>query len=717
MNQTENFNLEYNQIRGKIPVKGSGIEIRHTICSICNPHSHCGIDAYVRNGKIIKVEGSNANPRSKGTLCSKGAASRQYIYNKDRIRTPLLRRNQKGSGQFEPISWEDALDVIGDRLNKIKKESGPESVAFFVGFCKWMRPFVKRLTYSYGSPNYCDESSVCYAATKMAAVLNYGYPALPQLAKAKCLLVWSNNPFYTNTSSVRRLLGAKESGLKIIEVGPLLTPLTAHADIHLRLRPGTSGALALGIAHVIIEEGLYDQDFVEEWTNGFEDYRAYTSQFTPEKTAEITGVSKNLIQQAARLFAKTKPGALLSGASPTVHHTNGLQNHRAILSLIGLTGNFDREGGNYVIPRTWLSDANGLNTRQLEYEAPPPWSEMAPRISIKTFPVWNRLFNETQAMRLPYRIQNSDPYPIKAILGFGLNYRMWPGSDFMKKQLKSLDFFVNIDLFMTDTCKLAEIVLPACTSFERSELKFYSEDYVIWTTPVIQPLWESRSDPDIIFDLAKRIVPDDDLMAEGYEANIDWILEPTGLTVKELKAYPTGLNLKDIPKPPYEKYKKSGFPTLSGKMEFTSSILTEEGLDALPTYREPKHSPISTPELAKDFPLILTTGARLPMYIHSRTFRMPWTKRLRPEPSLDLNPIDAEKRGISQGDRVRLSTPRDSIEVLANLTEIVPPGVINIFHGFRKPEINVLFEPDYLDPISGFPGFKSLLCNVQNITD
>jgi anaerobic selenocysteine-containing dehydrogenase len=700
---------------GKVPLEGSDVEIRPTICAICNPHSHCGIDAYVKDGVIIKVEGTKRNPHSEGVLCSKGAASREYIYHRERIRTPLLRKGEKGSDDFEPISWDEALDRIGDRLQEIKKESGPESVAFYVGYTKWMRPFVKRLAHSFGSPNYCTESSTCFTATKVANLLNYGYFGPPELPKSKCLLVWSSNPFYTNPSTVRRLLDERERGLKIIEVGPLITPLTAHADIHLRIRPGTSGALAHAMAHAIIEEELMDMEFVENWTQGFEEYRAYVEGFSPTTAEEITGVPAELIKQAARLYATTKPAGLMVSASPTVHHTNGLQNHRALIALIGLTGNFDREGGNYVSPPGWLYVDNGLVVRQAEYEQSRPWSEMAPRWTEKKYPVWSRFISETQAMELPFQIQNPDPYPIRAVVAFGMNYRMWPGSDFMYESLKKLDFMVHAELFMTDTCKLADIVLPACTSFERSELKFYAEDYVIWTTPVIEPLWESRSDADIIFDLAKRIAPEDDLMQKGYEANVDWILKPTGLRVKELKKYPAGYAVKNIEKPPYRKYEKSGFPTPSGKMEFASTIMEEANYDSLPTFKEPKLSPRSTPEVAKDFPLILTTGARLPMYIHSRTFRLSWTRGLRPDPMLDINPIDAAARRISQGDWVTLSTPRNSIKVKANLTEVVPPGVINIFHGYTEPEVNMLVEPDYLDPVSGFPGFKSLLCEVKKI--
>ena len=367
----ENAILNSDQTSGsKVALDGRNIEVRHTICSICNPHSHCGIDAYVQNGTIIKIEGTKSNPHSGGTLCAKGAASRQYIYSSDRLRTPLLRKGARGSAEFEPISWDEALDRIAQRLLDIKEKFGPEAVVFYVGYTKWPRPFVKRLAHSFGSPNYATESSTCFGATKVAAQLNYGCFGRLDLARSKCLLVWSNNPFYSNSSTVRKLLDAREKGLKIIEVGPLLTPLSAHADIHLRIRPGTSGALAHGLARVIIEEGLLDADFVENWTTGFEQYRSYVRQFNPQLTEKITGVPADLIVRAARLYATTKPAALMTGASPTVHHTNAVQNHRALIALIGLTGNFDSEGGNYVMPPSWLHTPSAVATREAQYAQP-----------------------------------------------------------------------------------------------------------------------------------------------------------------------------------------------------------------------------------------------------------------------------------------------------------------------------------------------------------
>jgi anaerobic selenocysteine-containing dehydrogenase len=282
----------------------------------------------------------------------------------------------------------------------------------------------------------------------------------------------------------------------------------------------------------------------------------------------------------------------------------------------------------------------------------------------------------------------------------------------MAAALKKLDFLVDVDIFMTDTAKMADLVLPACTSFERSEFKIYAERYGIYTEPVIEPLGQSRSDTDIIFDLAKRIVPEDELLCSDLDSCVDWMLEPQGLTVADIKGNPAGCYLKGVEAPGYRKYEKNGFATPSGKMEFASSKLADAGYDALPIYTEPMHSPLSTPELAKDYPLVLNTGSRLPMYVHSRTFRTAWTRNLRPDPMLDINPADAKERGLVEDDKLSLSPPKGSITLYARLTETVPKGVVAVLHGLPGADVNTVIDGDYRDPISGYPGFKSLLCQV-----
>ena len=455
----------------------------------------------------------------------------------------------------------------------------------------------------------------------------------------------------------------------------------------------------------------------DEKTSGFDEYRNLARGYAPDAAEKITNVPAELIVRAARLFAGSKPAAVMTGASPTVHHTNGLQNQRAINALVGLTGNFDVPGGNHVFPSNYLYISNGVKTRDGEYMQSRPWSAMAPRVGEDKHPVWCRFIPEAHSMMVPFQIHSQKPYPIRAMLAFGLNHRMWPGSDFARESFKKLDFLVDVDLFMTDTAKLADVVLPACSSYERSELKFYPEKRILWTRPAIEPLGQSRSDADIIFDLAATLAPDDDLLRAGYEASVDWLLEPSGFKVADLKQHPRGLVIDDVSIPPYRKYEKEGFKTPSGKMEFTSCVLAEHGLDSLPVYREPGLSPVSTPEEAKNFPLILTTGARLPFFIHSRAYRVPQLRRLQPDPMADVNPADARERDLSQGDWIMLSTSRGAVRVRANLTDTVPPGVVNMYHGRPEADVNTLIDPAYRDPISGFPAFKSLLCQVKKASE
>lgn len=690
--------------------------ILKTFCSICNPHSHCGINAYVERGQLIEVEGMPEHPANEGTLCAKGAASLQYVYARNRLKYPMIQRGERGSKNWERISWEKALSVIASRLIEIRNQYGPESVIFYAGYPKWFRPFLQRLAHGFGSPNYCTESSVCSSSPTVAAKLNYGYFGRPDLPKTRCLLNWSSNPFYTNTTLARHLLDLKEKGVVFIAVDPRVSAFAEKADIHLQLRPGTDGALALGMIRVLIEEKLYDRDFVEKWTVGFDELCQYLKEHPLEWAESITGVPKEKIREAARFYGATKPAALMTSSSSTTHHLNGFQNHRAILLLPGLTGSFDIPGGNWVEPITYLYTTSGAPTHEEKIRLVKKLEELPPRIGEDRFPIWCRYYTpEAHSMAIPFQIRSGKPYPLKAFIGFGLNYRMWPGSDFFKESLLSHDFLVNTDLFFTDTCQWMDLVLPAATSFERSELKHWNSKYLMLTSPVINPVGESRSDIEIIFNMARHLGLEDLFWNGNFNAAIDELMAPSNYTAEELRKCPEGTYVRNPLKPGYKKYEKSGFPTPSGKLEITSTILKEAGFDALPIYREPQH-----PSLYKDpshYPLILNTGSRLPMFLHSEMHNVPWCQELRKDPLLDMNPSDASERDIGPNDWVWLKTPRGKIRVRANLTETVLPGVVHMAHGLQEADVNLLIEPDYLDPISGFPGFKSLRCQVTKAVE
>jgi anaerobic selenocysteine-containing dehydrogenase len=729
--------------RGKIPGAETGIEVRKSICTICDPVTQCGLDCYVKDGRVVKVEGTLEHPQNAGALCAKGAAQRQWVYHEHRLRTPLKRVGPRGGGQMVPISWTEALDTIAEQLQKIKAESGPESVVFYCGYPKHPRPFLQRLAMLYGSPNYCTESSACNTAAVMAWRMMYGQGTAPDLGRARCVFAFGRNPFHGSAIQSGQLLDARDRGVRFIVADPRVTPLASIADIHLQLRPGTDGALGLALANVIISEGLHDREFVAQWTRGFDEFRAYAAEFTPERAEEITGVPAAKIREAALLYATAKPAAMMASSSPVVHHVNGVQGLRAMISLVGLTGNFDIPGGNVTASPSWLHVSGaGFSTREHEFEMPRPWSELPPRLGQTRFPVWTDMVDECQAMDIPRQAATGDPYPLRGLVGFGLNYRLWPDSEGLLAAVDKLDFVVDVDLFLTDSAKHADIVLPACSSLERSELRCYPQKHVVYTTPVIEPLGVSRPDFDIIFALADKLgldyqIPpagDGDVadgrlggyradgspdFGEALEAALDWILGPSGMGIAELKGHPAGMPVPNPSQASYRGYERSGFATPSGRMEFSSSILEKysdrPGIDGLPRYADPPYSPPASRELAREYPFVLCTGARLPMFIHSRLFRLPWVRSLRPDAAADLNPADAAALGIVQGDRIELASPTGSIEVKANLSQMIRPGDVHMFHGYPEADVNTLLEGDYLDPISGFPGYKAALCAVRKV--
>jgi len=685
---------------------GGRRELKKTACYMCT--NNCAVDLWVEDDRAVAVEGN---------LCPKGRANLASLNNPQRLLYPLRRRGERGSGEWERIAWDDALDEVAAKLTKVKAAYGPEAVIFFIGYAKEPRPFYERLTHAFGSPNYMTESSTCFSATYVAARLTYGYPYFLSTGKpepaTQCLLVWSANPAAAHHYETDSVLAVQKKSGRLIVVDPRATELAAQADIHLQLRPGTDGALALAFGQVIIEEGLYDREFVGRWTHGFAEYCEYVKQFTPERAAEITGVPAAKIRQAARLYATARPAKIHSSASAVVHTSNAAQNFRAVITLAGLTGNFDVPGGNKLPPKTtWLYSPAGIPLNDITLQDSYP--SLPPRIGQETFPVWTELYHEANSNTLPEVVATGRPYPVKAFYGIGPNAMMWPRSSKYVEALRQLDFVAVSDFYHTSLTGIADIVLPVAHSFERRTLKVGGNGFIQLIEPAVAPRGECRSDVDVIFDLAVRLGLGDEFWQGDYEACLRHILAPSGLSLDELKAHPAGMRVP-VETPPAKSYEQNGFPTPTGKMEIASTVLERHGFPPLPVYEEPAESPLSTPELAREYPLVLTTGARLLEYTHSQHRHNPELRRLQPAPRLDLNPADARSRNIGDGDPVVLRTPRGEITVKANLTPVVPAGVVNMFHGWSETNVNELIADDQWDPISGFPPFKAQLCQVEKV--
>ena len=441
-------------LKGKIPGEESGIEIRHSVCDICTPGMHCGLDVYVKDGKIIKVEGTKEHPVNKGKLCTKGASNRQYLYREDRLMTPLKRVGERGEGKFEPISWDEAIDTIAEKLMSIREKDGADKVAFYAGYSKWFRFMFRRFAHVFGTQHYGTESSSCFTSGVMAWQTIAQRTTLQDLANTDLFLGWGTNSYFSRYPMIGGMENGKKRGMKIIIVDPRITPTTERlADLHLRPHLGTDGAVALAIGHVLVKNGWTDNDFISKYVHGYDQYVELVKEYTPEKAEELSGVPAADIVKAATMIHEADSFCITESSAPMGHHTNGMQNYRAIMSLLIITGNFDKKGGQKPTTHSFMEMDCGFPTHEehFQYEKFP--KDAAKAIGHDKFPLWYEFRQEMQANALAYNINAQDENSVKALFALGMNYRMFAQDNNMLEAFKKLDFFVDVDLFMTDTAK------------------------------------------------------------------------------------------------------------------------------------------------------------------------------------------------------------------------------------------------------------------------
>lgn len=540
------------KMAAKIPGEDTGIEVKNTFCSICSPAFHCGIDAYVKDGKVVKVEGTKGHPMNDGLLCTKGCNNRAYIYREDRLKTPLKRIGDRGEGKFEAISWDEAYDIIAEKLLDIRLKYGASSVAFFGGYQKWYRWLFQRFSYAFGSVNYGTESSACYTASNMAWRTLTGFMAKPDLKNAKLYLAWGGGNHHSRPLNTKKIEEFKKNGGKLIIVDPRHTPMAMRtADLHLRVKPGTDGLLANCIAGILIRNGWQDKEYIEKYTYGFDAYAEYVTSLDVNEVSRITEVPAADILQAAEMVGQIKPMSCECNPTSVIHQTNGYQTMRSIISLTAITGNYDTVGGNQANAITFCDQGAGFNTLEHEFATELTPDGFEDRVGGKKFPVWSALVHQMQSVDLPRQIVEESPYPIHGLFTLGLNYRIFPDSELFRKALEKVDFYVDADLFMTDSAKYADVVLPVCSSFEREEIKVYPGGFAKYYLPVIEPLYESRDDARILQDLAIRMDLKDELLKGGYRKCAEYIFKDSGFDFEELIRSPLPLQVPPRPYVPY----------------------------------------------------------------------------------------------------------------------------------------------------------------------
>ena len=686
-----------------------------TACRNC--HGGCGVIAYVKDEKVIKVEGDPESPISYGSLCSKGLAITQLAYHPDRIPYPM----KKVNGKWERISWDDALSTIAEKFNRVIDEYGPESIVVGQGTGRDYESHLYRFANLLGTPNVLTAGHMCYVSRVASTLITCGnLPLCDYRGDPKCIVMWGCNPQWSNPDEYKGIdfWKAYKKGAKLICVDPRKGFVAKRADLWLQIRPGTDAALAMGFHHVILEEELYDKEFVENYIHGWDGFIERVKTYDLDLVQEITWVDKDLIRKAARMYATTKPACIHWGV-PTEQTNNCADCTRIMTGLMAVTGNLDAPGGNvlYVNPPT-RTVAEFARHKELSKEA------RAKRLGGDQFKLGARVafINPKSAWDA---ILTEKPYPLKAGLLCGTNPVVTrANASEAYEALKKLEFLVVMDFFMTPTAELADIFLPSGTWLEQDHVadNWKRHGFIVARQKCVE-IGECWQDHKIFMELGKKMGQE---WWDTVEDALDYLLEPAGLNWEAFKqkGYIQGEMV-------YHKYKERGFSTPTGKVELYSTALEKWGYDPLPKYTEIPESPVSRPDLMEKYPYILNAGFRTPTFFHSANRMIPWLREIRPDPIMEIHPETAKKQGIEQGDWVYIESPRGRVKERAKLNDGIDPTVVVAEHGWWYPEIkdaghgwdisniNILTDNAYetLDPAIGSTNLRVCLCNIYPCED
>jgi anaerobic selenocysteine-containing dehydrogenase len=783
-------------------------------CALCV--SRCGSIAVVENDRFVALEPDPSHPTGQA-LCAKGKAAPELVYHPDRLLHPLKRTRPKSDPDpgWQRISWDEALDVTASALRRLAEQHGPESVVFSMvsGSTSAIADsshWIQRLMRAFGSPNLCGSMELCGWGRTYATRYTYGIgmgvtgTPMPDIENAGCILFWGYSPTGSRLAHGTATVAALRRGARLIVVDPRNAGLANKADVWLRVRPGTDGALALGIANLMIERGWYDRAFVRDWTNGpllvrpdngrllrerdlssegstakfvawddvaqrplvydpvlqrydgaapalFGEYKIRTPEgdvacrpafdlyaelcrrYSPDVVESVCGVGRDEVEEAARLLWESRPVASYAW-SGVEQQSNATQIFRAISALYALTGSFDARGGNVLFPSVPAANVAGDDLMSAE--------QLGRALAAQERPLGPSRWGWVTTDEVYRAILEQRPYAVRGLVGFGANLLL-AHADVRRgrEALAALDFFVHADLFMTPTAEMADVVLPVATPFEREALKIgfevnpAAQSLVQLRRRVVEPRGESRPDTEIVFDLACRLGLGDRFWNGDVEAACRHQLGPSGLTLETLRENPAGVRVALQTR--YRKYAdqkdgvSNGFATPTRKIELYAETFLDHGYRPLPEHEEPLVGPLSRPELAKRYPLILTC-AKSTQFCQSQHRALPSLRRRVPDPEVELHPTAAAARGIRAGDWVAIETPEGQVRARARLNERLDPQVVCGQHGWWQacPEIgapaydpfasdganfNLVIGNAAIDPISGSVPHRAYLCQVHPV--
>ena len=703
-----------------------------TTCWECS--AYCGALATVKDGRVVEFGPNKASPHSEGAFCIKGIRGAPGLtYNPNRLLHPHRRTGGRGEGKWARISWDEALDEIADRLAEVRRKWGPEAIVGATSGAAFSRSVVTALMLrSIGSPNWMINQDLCGGCRAVSAkVTGINITRGEDIDNTRCALIVGRNSQIADPVEWAKLKDAKKRGAKLIVIDPKRIPAAQIADLWLSPRIGTDAALALGMIHVLVSEGLHDQGFVAAHCLGFDELRRRAAEFPPEAAERLTGVPADRIIAAARIYADG-PSTLVSGHGIDASSV-GVQTFRAFHALVAVSGNLDRPGGNLRqrAPKGFSSYLELLHRPEFRLDLA---TEMR-TIGADRYPLWAGPRGWQTACHNPTVIEamlTGKPQPVRALYASGVNILVtYPDTRRTIAALRSLDFVAVAAHQMTPTAEWADIVLPKTTTLEEEEVSLVpSGPTVVLTRAVVPPQGEARPEIEIAAPLldrleARQAVGKRLLPWRSQRAFNTHLLGDSGITMEMLEA--TGFH--QLPATPVPRERP--YATKSGKVELYSPVLAELGLDPLPGFVPPAREARS-PELRAQYPLILITGDREKSYHHSRFRDQPWALKVSPDPTLVMHPETAKAQALADGDWVRLEVegaPGDC-RLKIKLSDATPRDVVNTGMGWWRPgkpspdhgvlDVNINAALSYngpYDPVSGSSDIRGQLCRVERVAD
>lgn len=678
-------------------------DIRRTVCPL-DCYAHCGLLVVMEGERAIGVRGDPDHPLTGGLVCGKAGRHLERLYSPQRVLHPMRRTN----GGWSPISWDEAYDLIATQLVTIRDQWGPAAVLHLSGggtegLLKELR---HRFFNAFGGVTV-PEGSTCWGSGYAAQECDFGAVYAHDWAdhrNARSIFLWGRDPATTNIHLLPHLEAARQNGAVLVVVNPVRTRSADLANLHLAPRPGTDGALALGMANAIIDRGLVDRGFIREHVRGFEEYAALVRDYPPEAVAGITDVPSEAIREAALIYARNRPSAIIFGYGMQ-RYANGGQTVRAIDALAAITGNIGIPGGGASYANQyWRGLFADLKSEGLDPQGAGalPGRPPGPR-RLLPYPA------------LAQAIVAADDPPVRAIFITGCNpVTQLPDSLRVREAFSRAGFVVVIDYFLNDTADVADLFLPCTTFLEEEDLVFNSwNPYLAHAPRIVESLGEARSELQIFTDLAERL----ELRAFGRRTAGEWLeraLAPAsryGITLDAVRAGPVRNPLaRDVA------WEDHRFSTPSGKYELWSERAAALGRNPLPAYVEPAESPRRHPGLAAHYPLHLLTSHHRD-YMHSQFTNLGRGGEGPAPLPVDIHPDSAAARGIADGDRVRVESLRGELEGVAHLTDRVRPDVVQIRQGGWLKQnacVNTLTGEHIPDLGLGIP-YYDCLCEVKKV--